>query len=329
MKKMIRLIAIAIFGFALMMGGVPAGVQAETTFVTIGTGEITGAYYPTGGAIAKMVNAKRQVYGIRATVEATRGSAFNVNAIMAGDLDFGMVQGDRQFQAYHGEEGSEWAGNPQKRLRAVFSLYGESVTLVASAGSGIQALMDLKGKRVNLGKPGSGHLGNAKDILRAVGLDPEKDLKAEYIEAAEAPGLLQTGRIDAFFYTVGHPNGAIKEATVGKTKVLFIPIEGQRINAMLTNKPYYMKAIVPVSDYPGADNNADVPTIGVRATFCTAAAEDAVVYAISKEVFDNFDTFKNLHPVFSKLTKEDMLKGLSAPIHPGAIKYYNEVGLMK
>ena len=226
MKKLLMLTVAVLFGFTLMLGATPGDVQAKTQFVTIGTGGITGVYYPTGGAIAKMINAKRKEYGIRATVESTGGSAFNVNAIMAGDLEFGVVQSDRQYQAYFGEEGSEWGGNPQKDLRAVFSIHPESVTLAASVDSGIKTVMDLKGKRVNLGNPGSGHLKNSKDTLAAVGLDPEKDLKAEFIKAAEAPGLLQDGRLDAFFYTVGHPSGAFKEATAGKTKVVFVAIAG-------------------------------------------------------------------------------------------------------
>lgn len=328
MKKVLMLTASVVLGLSLMMDGVPADVQAKTTYVTIGTGDITGAYFPAGGAIAKTVNARRQEHGIRVTVDVTGGSAFNVNAIMAGNLEFGLVQGDRQYQAYNGEEGTEWAGRPQKNLRAVFSLQGESVTLVASMQSGIKSLMDLKGKRVNLGNPGSGHLMNAKDILRAVGLDPEKDIKAEYIKAAETPGLLQDGRIDAFFYTVGHPNGAIREVTAGKTKVLFIPIEGSGIDALLSRQPFYARAIVPVNEYPGALNDADVPTIGVKAGLCTSAAvSDEEVYVITKEVFDNLDAFTKLHPVLSGLTKKGMLKGLSAPIHPGAMKYYKESGL--
>ncbi len=300
----------------------------ETSFVTIGTGGITGVYYPTGGAIAKMVNAKRKDYGIRATVEATGGSVFNVNAVLAGDLEFGVVQSDRQYQAFNGEEGSEWAGNPQPDLRAVFSIHPESVTLIASVDSDVKTIMDLKGKRVNIGNPGSGQLGNSRDALEAVGLDYEKDLKAEYVKAAEAPGLLQDGRIDAFFYTVGHPNGAIKEATAGATKVRFVPIEGSGIDELIAKKPYYAKSFVPVDQYPTAVNDADVPTFGVKATFCTSAAvPDEVVYAVTKEVFDNFEDFKKLHPAYAVLTKEGMLAGLSAPIHPGAMKYFKEAGL--
>ncbi|MBN2125247.1 MAG: TAXI family TRAP transporter solute-binding subunit, partial [Deltaproteobacteria bacterium] len=198
-------LAIAVFfGMALYTGSLNPVVQAKTTFVTIGTGGITGVYYPTGGAIAKIVNKKRKEYGIRATVESTGGSVFNVNAIMAGDLEFGVVQSDRQYQACNGL--AEWKENgPQKDLRAVFTIHPESITLVAADDAGIKTIQDLKGKRVNIGNPGSGQRQNSIDALEAAGLNYEKDIIAESVVADEAPGLLQDGRIDAYFYTVGHP----------------------------------------------------------------------------------------------------------------------------
>ncbi len=322
MKKTAILALFVALTFAF--GTVPADVQAKTTFVTIGTGGITGVYYPTGGAIAKMVNAKRKDYGIRATVESTGGSVFNVNAVMSGDLEFGVVQSDRQYQAMKGM--AEWEGNPQKDLRAVFSIHPESVTLCASVDSGVMDIKDLKGKRVNIGNPGSGQRQNSIDALEANGLDWEKDIIAEQVKAAEAPGLLQDGRIDAFFYTVGHPSGAFKEATAGATKVRFVSISN--LDKLIAQYPYYAKSFVPVDQYPGAQNDKDVATFGVKATFVTSAKVPAdVVYAITKEVFDNFETFKKLHPAYSVLTKAGMLEGLSAPIHEGAMKYYKEVGL--
>ncbi len=329
MKKAIVLSLAVLFGFAVLMGVAPADVQAKTTFVTIGTGGITGVYYPTGGAIAKMVNAKRDEYGIRATVESTGGSVFNINAVLSGDLDFGICQSDRQYQAIHGM--AEWKDKgPQKDLRSVFSIHPESVTLVAADDAGIKTVADLKGKRVNIGNPGSGQRQNSIDALTAAGLDYEKDIEAESVKAAEAPGLLQDGRIDAFFYTVGHPSGAIKEATAGKRKVHFVPVAGPGIDKMIKEKPYYAKSFIPVELYPTATNTEDVPTFGVKATLVTSAKEpDEVVYAITKEVFDNFDDFKKLHPAYAVLTKENMLEGLSAPLHPGAEKYYKEVGMMK
>ncbi len=319
------------FGLALtasvMMGFGPA--QAKTQFVTIGTGGITGVYYPTGGAIAKMVNKKKKEYGIRATVESTGGSVFNINAVMNGDLEFGIAQSDRQYQAVKGM--AEWKDKgPQKDLRAVFSIHPESVTLVAAVDAGINQITDLKGKKVNIGNPGSGQRQNAIDALDAVGINYEKDLKAESIKASEAASLLQDGRIDAFFYTVGHPSGSIKEATSGARKVRLASISGSGIDALLAKYPYYAKATIPISLYPGAQNDKDVETFGVKATLITSSkVSDEVVYAITKEVFDNFDDFKKLHPAYATLTKEQMLQGLSAPIHPGAMKYYKESGLMK
>jgi hypothetical protein len=275
-----------------------------------------------------MVNQKRAEYGLRATVEATGGSVFNINAVLSGDLEFGVAQSDRQYQALNGL--AEWADKgPQQDLRAVFSLHPEIVTLMAAVDAGVKSVTDLKGKRVNLGNPGSGTLQNAIDALTAVGIDHEKDIKPEGIKAAEAPGLLQDGRIDAFFYTVGHPSGAFKEATAGARKVLFVPLEGPGVDELIKAKPFYAKAVLPVmANYQGAANTEDVNSFGVLTTLVTSAkVPDDVVYAITREVFENLDSFKSLHPAFATLTKESMLEGMSAPIHSGAMKYFKEAGL--
>jgi len=333
MKKVLILGVVLMFGFALVIGCGPSGekatteapAKAKTTFITIGTGGITGVYYPTGGAIAKIVNKKKDVYGIRCTVESTGGSVFNVNAIMAGDLQFGVVQSDRQYQAINAF--AEWKDKgKQEDLRAVFGIHPESITLVAAVDAGINDIADLKGKRVNIGNLGSGQRQNSIDALEAVGIDYKKDLIAEGIKASESPNLLQDGRIDAYFYTVGHPNGSIKEATAGLRKVRFASITG--IDSLLEKYPYYAKAFIPVKLYPGAENTENVDTFGVKATFVTSAkVPEDVVYAVTKEVFDNLDSFKKLHPAYAVLTKEGMLEGLSAPLHPGALKYYKEAGL--
>jgi TRAP transporter TAXI family solute receptor len=325
MKKLLTITIAVAFALVGIMSMGATDVQAKTTFVTIGTGGITGVYYPTGGAIAKIVNQKRKEYGIRCTVESTGGSVFNVNAVMAGDLEFGVVQSDRQFQAMIGL--AEWEDKgPQADLRAVFSIHPESVTLCAAVDAGINDIKDLKGKRVNIGNPGSGQRQNSIDALEAVGLNFESDMQAEQVKAAEAPGLLQDGRIDAFFYTVGHPSGAFKEATAGARKVKFVTITG--VDTLLSKYPYYAKSFVPVKLYPGAQNEADVATFGVKATFVTSAkVPENVVYAVTKEVFENFESFKKLHPAYAVLTKKNMLEGLSAPIHDGAMKYYKEAGL--
>jgi len=313
---------------ALVLTGCGASKEdnkPSRTFVTIGTGGVTGIYYPTGGAISKIVNKKFEEYNLKVTVESTGGSVFNVNAIMAGDLEFGIVQSDRQAQAYNGE--AEWAETgKQDKLRAVFSIHPESVTILAAEDANINTIMDLVGKTVNIGNPGSGNRGNAIDAFENAGINWETDLKIEELKASDAAKMLQENRIDAYFYTVGHPNGSFKEATTGRRKVKFIPITG--IEGLLDKYPYYAKSEIPVEFYPNAANTENVPTYGVKATLCTSSDVSAdIVYAVTKEVFENFEEFKTLHPAFSVLTKKSMLDGLSAPLHEGALKYFEEVGL--
>jgi hypothetical protein len=330
MKQKMIIAVIVCFIHGLMFNAAPAMLQAETAFVTIGSGDFTGVYFPTGLAIAEMINKKSGQSGIRATVESTRGSVFNLNAIMAGYLEFGLAQSDEQYEAVKGL--IRWAKKgPQKELRAVFSIHHESVCLVAAVDADINAIADLKGKRVNLGNPGSGQYQNTIDALQAAGINPKNDIDAEQARASEAPVLLQEKRIDAFFCTVGHPSETLQNATAGERKVRFIPISGPAIDQMVADKNYYTKTTVPVAQlYPDAQDAVDVKTFGVIATLCTSSnISDHVVYTITKEVFDNFAEFKSQHPALGDLTKEDMLKGLTAPVHPGATKYFKEIGLMQ
>jgi TRAP transporter TAXI family solute receptor len=333
MKRIFKNFAIVTVLAVFTVVGLPwiGGGQASAAmkFVTIGTGGVTGVYYPTGGAIAKIVNTKKDQYNIRCTVESTGGSVFNVNAIMKGDLEFGVVQSDRQFQAINGL--AEWKeSGPQKNLRAMFSIHPETFFIVASEASGIKKFTDLKGKRVAVGNPGSGQRQNFIDILAEYGMSHADFAKAEDLKPAESPKMLQDGRIDAFIYTVGNPAGMIKEATAGREQVRFIPIDDAQLTSLAKKFPYYVKAKIPMAFYEQAVNKEDAPTFAVKATFVTRAdMPDKVVYAITKEVFDNLEDFKKLHEAFSGLNKQEMVQGLSAPIHPGAIKYFKEAGLMK
>jgi TRAP transporter TAXI family solute receptor len=299
--------------------------KAELRIVTIGTSGDTEAYYFTGDAIASYVNKKEEFYRVRCEVASTGGSVNNVNGIMEGDLEFGIVQSDQQYQAINGL--TVWRDKgPQSDLRAVFSIHPESILLVAAVDTGIKTIKDLKGKRVNIGNQGSGQRQISIDALRAVGINFNRDLAAESSMASDAPGLLQDGQIDAFFYTAGHPSGAIKAATAGARKVRFVAITG--IEKMLSSYPYYAKDKIPVKLYPDAKNKKDVSTFSVRATVVTSAKiSDDVVYAITKEVFENFEDFVKLYSGTTTLTKKDMLAGLSAQIHPGAMRYYKESGL--
>jgi len=323
MKRVASIMLAAVF----VLGGMGESLAA-TQYVTIGTGGVTGVYYPTGGAISKLVNKKRNEYNLRMTVESTGGSVFNVNALMNGDIEMGVVQSDIQWQAYNGK--GEWEGKPQTKLRAMFAIHPEAVTILAAADKNIKSVADMKGKVVNIGAPGTGQRVNATDLFQTAGIDVDKEIKAEGLKPSEAAGMLQDGRIDAYFYTVGHPNGSIKEAVAGARKVSFVPVSDDLVKKLVAAQPYYAPAMIPVAQYPGVANQADVPTFGVKATICTSADVPAdVIYNITKEVFENVDELRKLHPALEVLTKENMLEGLSAPLHPGAEKYLKEAGLIK
>ncbi|HMB00963.1 MAG TPA: TAXI family TRAP transporter solute-binding subunit, partial [Spirochaetota bacterium] len=207
----------------------------DTSYITIGSGSLSGVYYPVAGKIAEFVNARKADYGIKAIHQSTGGSVFNINAVLSGNMDFGIAQSDRQYQAVKGM--AEWQERGSRtNLRAVCSLHPEMITLIASGPSGIKSVADLVGKKVNIGNVGSGHRQNALDVLKNYGIDCENDIYAESVKAGEAPSLIQDERIDAFFYTVGHPNGNIKEATAGRIPVRFIPIKD--VDNWLAQYPY-------------------------------------------------------------------------------------------
>lgn len=325
MKKFLVLGFAAFFGMVLFLGSAPVQA-ADQTFVTIGTGGVTGVYYPTGGAIARLVNKGRKVHGIRCSVESTGGSVYNLNTIAAGELDMGVAQSDWQYHAYNGT--SKFADKgPNKDLRAVFSVHPEPFTVVARADSGIKNFMDLKGKRVNIGNPGSGQRGTMEVIMGALGWTKADFKLASELKPAEMSKALCDNKIDAYVYTVGHPSGAIKEATTSCDSVI-VNVDGPVVDNLVEKYSYYRKATIPGGMYRGTD--ADAQTFGVGATFVSSAkVPENVIYHVVKSVFENFDQFKKLHPAFANLKKEEMIKaGLSAPLHDGAVKYYKEAGLM-
>ncbi|PKR60305.1 TAXI family TRAP transporter solute-binding subunit [Thalassospira lohafexi] len=325
MKKLIAVAgAIAAIAGASLFAG-PASAQ-ENRFITIGTGGVTGVYYPTGGAICRLVNKDRKEHGIRCSVESTGGSSYNINTIRAGELDLGVAQSDIQYYALHGEKAFKDVG-PFEDLRAVFSIHPEPFTVVARADAGIKTFDDLKGKRVNIGNPGSGQRDTMDIVMNAKGWTLDDFALASELKPAEQSQALCDNKIDAMIYTVGHPSGSIQEATTACDSVL-VEVAGPEIDKLVADNPYYRVATIPGGMYRG--NPDDVKTFGVGATFVSSTKTDAdVVYHVVKAVFDNFDDFKKLHPAFANLVKDEMIKdGLSAPLHDGAVKYYKEAGLM-
>jgi uncharacterized protein len=298
---------------------------AEETFITIGTGGQTGVYYVVGQSICRLVNRGSAEHNIKCTAPSTGGSIDNINAIINGDRQMGVAQSDWQFHAYNGT--SQFEGNKYDKLRAVFSVHGEPFTVVARSDAGINTFDDLKGKRVNIGNPGSGQRATMDVVLGVKGWTTGDFSLASELKAAEQAGALGDNKIDAMIYTVGHPAGAIQEATT-TTDAKLIPVGGPEIDKLVADNPYYAKATIPGGMYKGTDE--DVTTFGVKATFVSSSdVPEEVIYQVVKAVFDNFDRFKKLHPAFENLTEADMIKdGLSAPLHDGAARYYKERGWM-
>lgn len=301
------------------------GALAQERFITIGTGGQTGVYYVVGQSICRLVNRGTAEHNLKCTAPSTGGSIANINAIKAGDMDMGVAQSDWQFHAFNGS--SQFEGDKFDKLRAVFSVHPEPFTVVARADSGVASFDDLKGKRVNVGNPGSGQRGTMEVVLDAMGWSMGDFSLASELKPAEQSAALGDNKVDAIIYTVGHPNGSIQEAT-STIEAKLIPVAGPAIEKLIADNPYYAAATIPGGMYAGTD--ADVTTFGVKATFVTSAdVADDVVYTVVKAVFDNFERFKGLHPAFANLTEAEMISGgLSAPLHPGAEKYYKERGWM-
>jgi TRAP transporter TAXI family solute receptor len=308
----------------LLMGDLTSAQEQQ--FITIGTGGVTGVYYPTGGAICRLVNQGRAEHGIRCSAESTEGSVFNLNSIRTGELDFGVVQSDIQYHAYNGSDRFQNEG-PFEDLRAVFSLHPEPFTVVVRPDSGIENFEDIVGKRVNVGNPGSGQRATVEVLMEAYGWTMDDFALASELPSREQAQALCDNQIDVILFTVGHPSGSIQEP-IATCNAQLISVEGEVVDPLVEENPYYFHATIPAGMYP--NHEEDISTFGVGATFVTRAdVADEVVYQVTKAVFGNFDTFTSLHPAFGVLEQKTMLStGLTAPLHEGAKRYYEEAGLM-
>ncbi|MDV6317618.1 TAXI family TRAP transporter solute-binding subunit [Chromohalobacter sp. HP20-39] len=300
----------------------PAMAQDQERFVTIGTGGQTGVYYVVGQSICRLVNRNADETNIRCNAPSTGGSVANINGIKSGELSMGVAQSDVQYRAFNGEGDFE---KPMEDLRSVFSVHGEPLTVLARKDADIQSIEDLKGKRVNIGNPGSGQRATMEVLMDAEGWTTDVFSLTSELGAAEMASALADNNIDAMAYVVGHPNGAIQEATTTVDANL-VPLNDDAVDGLVKKYPYYAKSVIPGGMYKG--NPDDVETFGVKATFVTSSkVPEDVVYQVVKAVFNNFDRFKRLHPAFADLKPSEMISaGLSAPLHEGAKRYYQERG---
>jgi TRAP transporter TAXI family solute receptor len=301
--------------------------RAQDNIITIGTGSVTGVYYPAGGAICRLINRGRKEHGVRCFVESTGGSIYNIRALRDGEITLGIVQSDWQYNAYKGE-GVFSDGPPFRDLRSVFSLHSEMFTVAVGKDSGIKQFSELKGKRVNIGDAGSGMREIMQGLMESKQWTKSSFAAASELKPSDAAKELCDGKIDAMVFAAGHPNGLIQEIT-GNCGAKLIPVDGAEVDKLLEANPFYARTAIPGGMYQG--NPQNTATFGVKATLVTTSeADEEAIYQLTKAVFDNFDSFKTLHFVFATLDKDRMVSaGLVAPLHPGAARYFREVGLLK
>jgi len=311
---------------AVLFAGAASVATAQEKFVTIGTGGQTGVYYQVGGAICRLVNKGSGDHNIKCT-HTTGGSVANINGIRNGDVDLGVAQSDWQYHAYNGTAPKQFPDGKFEGLRAIFSVHPEPFTVVARADAGIETFDDLKGKRVNVGDPGSGQRGTMEVVMEKMGWTMDDFALASELKSSEQSAALCDGKVDAIIFTVGHPNGSIKEATTSCDSKL-VTVDNETIRKLVEDNAFYAMATIPAGMYSG--NDEDTTTFGVGATFVTSDKADAdVVYEITKAVFEDFRRFKKMHPAFENLEEAKMIKNnLSAPLHEGAVRYYKEKGWM-
>ncbi|WP_211252245.1 TAXI family TRAP transporter solute-binding subunit [Marinobacterium jannaschii] len=306
----------------MMLALIAVPAQAGKQLISLGTGGVTGVYYPAGGAICRLVNLTRKSHGIRCAVESTGGSYSNIQRVEAGELDLGIAEAGflyRRVQAGGSRQDS--------RLRSLFSLYTEYFTILARADSSIQNFEDIEGKKVSIGAPGSAQR-LMFDLLLAV-----NDKRAEglvtpvELEAARQAKALCSGQIDVMLYTVGHPSGAAREATRDCSSHL-ISLRGAAAQKLVQDNPWLYWAEIPGGTYPG--NPHSTRTLGLRATlFASDQLSEQQAYTLVKAVFQQIEQLRQMHPAFSGLQPSTMAQGpFPAPLHPGAKRYFTEAGLL-
>jgi TRAP transporter TAXI family solute receptor len=302
-------------------------IANATDYITIGTGSITGVYYPTGGAICNMVNKQKFMTDVRCAKESTGGSVYNINAIRTNEIDFGIAQSDIAYQAYNGL--GKFKKRANKELRVIMGIYPELLTLVVRRDSGIKSLKDIEGKRVNIGNHGSGQRSTVEQLFEmSKKLDINMLDKAYSMKASEAVNAIKSNKIDGYFYVVGHPTANIKEVAT-TTGIDIISIDNSScatLKKLLKKYPYYSMGKIEANTYNGIKD--DRSSFGVKALLLTSAqSSDRVVKIITKAILDNFEEFKSLHPAYKNITKTSLIQGLGIPQHKAAKKVFEDMDI--
>lgn len=319
------MIRIKIFIVLLFVFAAPYSyAQVQKITANIGTGDIKGGLYPLGISVGKILNMNAKIHGVQPNVTATDGSVYNINAVISGELTIGLAEADTQYRAYNGL--GEWEGAPQLELRALFSLTPEYIQLIVSEKSKIKTLMDLKGKKINAGLDGSGAKEDALAVMASYNFD-NTTTEISSLSLSDSIPMVQDGRLDGFFITSIYPVAAIEElSSAAKTRL--IDIAGA--DKLLYKYPDYKIGFLPKSAYPRTTNPNDPKTVSVMTTLVTSGkTSNYTAYIIAREIFENIEILRTLHPSLKNIDVKEMLKYNTAPIHPGAMRYFQDKGLLE
>jgi TRAP transporter TAXI family solute receptor len=302
----------------------PTPANGERPMLRIGTNLVAGLYYPAGGALCRAV---AKAGDMRCLVESTNGSTANIKGLMAGELEFGIVQSDWQYHAVQGTA-SFRDGGPVKSLRSVMALHAEPLTLIARDGAGIENFEQIKGKRVGAGPADSGQRILFEILAAGVGWRLQDLGTINSAAPEEAAQAFCAGELDAILIMGNHPNGLTQRLLNG-CKGRLVPINGPAVAKMLTERRYYALATIPAGLYGAAQ--PEVATLGVRATLVTTdKVPSEIVYGLVRAVAENFADFTAQHPGLGTIRREEIAEyGLTAPMHEGAVRYFREAGLIR
>ncbi|MBP7073299.1 MAG: TAXI family TRAP transporter solute-binding subunit [Clostridia bacterium] len=306
----------------LVMSVALTGCAPQKTNLILATGGTSGTYYPFGGSMAQIFNSKIQ--NMNVTAQATGASVENLKLIGQKEAELAIVQNDMTDYAYNGTEA--FKDSKVENVRVIANLYPEVIQIVSSADSGIKTLTDIKGKKFSVGAPGSGVEANARQLLDVMGMT-YNDFSANYLSFAESADSLKDNHIDGFLFVSGVPNAAIQD-TATTSSLNFVSIPDDVIKKLIDKYPFFTEIVIPAGTYKG--QTADVKTVAMKATLVAGAeVPEKVIYDLTKALFENQPELASAHAKGAELSLESAVNGVSVPFHPGAEKYYKEVGAIK
>lgn len=316
MKKFLKISSLILVA-AVMLASCSKNAKKDYILATGGTG---GTYYPFGGAIANIWNTK--VENMNVTAQATGASAENLRLINKGEAEYAIVQNDVMDYAYNGTD--LFAGEKLANIMTIGTLYPEVVQIAVSKDSGIKSVADFKGKRISVGDAGSGVEFNAKQIMEGYGLTFD-DIKKSNLSFKESAEGIQNGTLDGCFVTAGVPNAALQELafTAGLT---LVPVDGEAAKKICEKYGYYTQTTIPGGTYKGTDD--DTPALAIKATLAVnSKLDEQTVYEMTKALFENLNELATAHAKGKEVSAKAAVTGVSVPFHPGAKKYFKEIGL--